>query len=288
MKLRSIADFIGSLLGAVCFVIAINIVIVPHGLYSGTLTGVAQIIESLVITHTALTMPQGINLTGIFLLIINIPLMAMVQRVTQTGFPIKSIINIIFLTIVMAFIPIPAAPVLHDTLTASIVGGALAGFGAGFMLRCGGSGGGSDLIGVYCSVKYPNFTVGRVTLIISIFVYGYGLLAHDLNIVIYSAIFTTLYAFSLDRAHSQNIKTSALIFTASPVAVQGVLQELQRGATCWEGKGAYSGKHTHIFNTVISKYEIPRLKQIIKEADPSAFIVFNNNVGVAGNFVKKL
>ena len=288
MKLQTITSYMGSLFGALLFAIAINVVIVPHGLYSGTLTGVAQIIESLVTTYTTLNLPSGFNLTGIFLLIINVPLLMMVLSVTNKRFPLKSIITIIFLTVAMSFIPIPEMPIITDTLTAAIVGGAIAGFGAGFTLRCGGSGGGSDLIGVYCSIKYPSFTVGRVTLIISVFVYGYGLFAHDFNVVIYSAIFTTLYAFALDHAHSQNIKTSALIFTTSPVVIQGILENLQRGATCWEGKGAYSGKHTHIFATVISKYEIPRLKQIVHEADPSAFIVFNNKVNVSGNFIKKL
>lgn len=283
-----IINYIGSLLGALLFVIAINMVIVPHQLYSGTLTGVAQVFEAVLTTFTPLEMPQNFNLTGTILLLLNIPLMIMVLRVTNKNFPIKSIINIIFMTMSMTFIPIPAEPLVYDPLTAALVGGALAGFGAGFTLRCGGSGGGSDLIGIYCSVKFPDFTVGRVALIISIFVYSYSLIMHDLNTVIYSAIFTFIYALVLDHTHHQNIKTSALIFTTSPDAVQGVLKELGRGATCWEGTGAYSGQHTHIFTTVISKYEVPRLRRIINAADSGAFIIVNNKVTVSGNFIKKL
>jgi len=288
-NLRStIANYIGSLLGALLFAIAINVIIVPHQLYSGTLTGVAQVFESMIITFTSLEMPQNFSLTGTILLLFNIPLMIIVLRVTNKDFPIKSIINIIFLTAVMTFIPIPVEPLVYDTLTASLVGGALAGFGAGFILRCGGSGGGSDLIGVYCSIKFPNFTVGRVTLIISVFVYCYGLIMHDLNTVIYSAIFTIVYALVLDHTHHQNIKSSALIFTTSPEAVQSVMKQLGRGATCWEGEGAFSGQHTHIFTTVISKYEVPHLKRIIHAVDPGAFIIVNNKVAVSGNFIKKL
>ena len=282
------AGYLGSLFGAVLFVIAINIIIVPHQLYSGTITGVAQIIEALLTTYTRLEMPSGFNLTGVILLLLNIPLMIMVLRVTDRSFPVKSIINIVFMTTAMAFIPIPSEPLVYDPLTAAIIGGALAGFGAGFTLRCGGSGGGSDLIGVYCSVKFPNFTVGRVTIIISVFVYSYSLIMYDLNTVIYSALFTVIYALALDHTHYQNIKTSALIFTTNPDAVQEVMDKLGRGATCWEGKGAYSGQHTHIFTTVISKYEASNLKRIVTAADKNAFIVFNNKVDVSGNFIKKL
>ena len=283
-----IASYGGSLLGAFLFVLGINIVIVPHGLYSGTMTGVAQTIEALLVAHTPLEMPENINLMGIVLLLLNIPLMILVLRYTSKSFPVKSIINIVFMTVSMTLVPIPAQPLIYDTLTACIVGGAMAGFGAGFTLRCGGSGGGSDLIGVYCSAKYPDFTVGRVSIIISVFVYSYALIAHDLNTVIYSAIFTIVYAFVLDYTHHQNIKTSAFIFTTNPEAVHSILHQLGRGATCWEGKGAYSGQHTHIIVTVISKYEVPQLKRIVAAADDKAFVIFNSKVGVDGNFQKRL
>jgi len=283
-----LAGYAGSLFGLLLFAVAINIIIVPHHLYSGTLTGVAQVIEATIITYTPLEMPQNFNLTGMALLLMNIPLMIMVLRVTNKTLPIKSVINIIFVTFALSIIPIPEEPLIYETLTATIVGGAIAGFGAGFTLRCGGTGGGSDLIGVYCSIKYPTFTVGKVSLIIGAFVYSYGLIRYDLNTVIYSALFTTIYALTLDHTYYQNIKTSALIFTKNPDAVSDVMEQLGRGATCWEGKGAYSGQHTHIFTTVISKYEVPRLKRIMVSTDPGAFIVFNNKIDVSGNFIKKL
>ena len=288
-KLTSnIASYGGSLLGAFLFVLGINVIIVPHGLYSGTMTGVAQTIEALLVAHTSLVIPENLNLTGIALLVLNIPLMILVLRYTSRGFPVKSIINIVFMTVAMTLVPIPVEPLIYDTLTACIVGGALAGFGAGFTLRCGGSGGGSDLIGVYCAVKYPDFTVGKVSIMISVVVYSYALIAYDLNTVIYSAIFTIIYAFVLDYTHHQNIKTSAFIFTTNPEAVQSILHQLGRGATCWEGKGAYSGQHTHIIVTVISKYEVPQLKRIVAAADEKAFIIFNSKVGVDGNFQTRL
>ena len=287
-KRATAVGYAGSLLGAFLFVIGINVIIVPHGLYSGTLTGVAQMMESLLVTFTSLEMPTSFNLTGALLLLLNIPLLIMVLRVTNKNFPIKSIINIVFMTSSMFFVPIPATPLIYDTLTACIVGGVLAGFGAGFTLRCGGSGGGSDLIGVYCSVKHPNFTVGRVAILISTVVYTYCIIRFDLNIVVYSAIFTVIYAFVLDHTHYQNIKTNAFIFTTNPDVIANVNVQLGRGATHWEGKGVYSGKHTHIFVIVISKHEVSRLKRIVTDVDPCAFMIFNNRVDVCGNFEKRL
>jgi len=168
------------------------------------------------------------------------------------------------------------------------VGGTIAGFGAGFTLRSGGSGGGTDLIGIYCSVKFPNFTVGKVSMLIGAFVFAFCLIIYDINTVVYSALFTVFYALVLDRTYHQNIATSALIFTTNPKAMQSIMDEMVRGVTCWEGKGAYTGTHTHIFTTVISKYEVPKLKRIVSAADPKAFIIFNNQIEVDGNFERRL
>ena len=72
----------------------------------------------------------------------------------------------------MAVIPVPAATLLEDTLTVCIVGGVMAGVGAGIALTAGGSGGGQDVLGVYLSKKHPNMSVGVVSILISILVYG--------------------------------------------------------------------------------------------------------------------
>ncbi|MCL2221696.1 MAG: YitT family protein [Oscillospiraceae bacterium] len=284
----TVTSYAGSLFGAFLFVLGINVIIVPHELYSGTMTGVAQMIESLLMRLTNIRAPEGSNLTGAVLLLLNIPLMIMVLRVTNKSFPVKSIINIIFMNTVLSLVPIPESPLIGDTLTSCIVGGALAGFGAGFTLRNGGSGGGSDLIGVYCSAKYPNFTVGKASLMISVVVYTYCIIVYDFNTVIYSAIFTLIYATVLDFTHHQNIKTSALIFTTNPDAMQSVMNRLNRSATHWEGKGGYSGQHTNIFITVVSKYEISELKRVVAAADPRAFIVMTSNVSIFGTFEKRL
>ena len=282
------ASYTGSLLGALLFVLALNLIIVPHHLFSGTLVGVAQIVQSILVNFAGVHIPEGSNLTGTVLLLLNIPLLILALRVTGKNFLLKSIVTIIFLTVSMSLVPIPAMPLITDPLTACIVGGVIAGFGAGFTLRCGGSGGGTDIIGVYCSVKYPNFTVGKVAVIIGGVVFSYCFIFYDFNTVIYSAIFTVVYVLALDHAHYQNIKTSALIFTTNPDAVRSVIDQLGRGATCWEGKGGFTGQHSHIFTTVVSKYEIHQLKRIVTDADPNAFIIFNNKVDVSGNFETRL
>ena len=65
-------------------------------------------------------------------------------------------------------------------------------------------------------------------------------------------------------------------------------KELIRGSTSWEGKGDYSGQKKYIISTVISKHEELELKRIVKELDPNAFVIINQNVDIFGYIEKRL
>ena len=67
-----------------------------------------------------------------------------------------------------------------------------------------------------------------------------------------------------------------------------IFQKLERGITTWKGLGAYTDENTEVLYMVVSKYEVGRLKHIIRKYDPKAFIVVNEGVNVDGHFLKKL
>lgn len=69
---------------------------------------------------------------------------------------------------------------------------------------------------------------------------------------------------------------------------QEIFQKLERGITTWKGLGAYTDENTEVLYMVVSKYEVGRLKHIIRKYDPKAFIVVNEGVNVDGHFLKKL
>lgn len=92
----------------------------------------------------------------------------------------------------------------------------------------------------------------------------------------------------IDKTHTQNIKTSAIIFSKSYEVRNCILNELKRGATCWKGEGCYNQTQTYIYMTILSKYEIHKLRRLLHEVDPNAFIILNDNIDVDGNFIKRL
>lgn len=281
-------DMAWALGGAFLFSCGINILITPLGLYNGGFTGLAQLIRTLLIQNLELDFLNNIDIAGIIYYLINIPLFLWAWKEMGRLFLIKSIITTTFQTLLMTFVPIPKEPIVSDYLTACIIGGLVVGVGTGMVLRGRSSGGGQDIVGVIGVKKFPNFSVGKITIMMNVVIYGMCLWMFDIEIVIYSLIYTTVLAMACDRIHVQNINMSAMIFTKKEGISEAVLKEMRRGVTSWEGTGAYTNESSHILCIMISKYEVEQLKEIVHRIDPQAFLILNEGSTVVGNFEKRL
>lgn len=276
------------LFGTFLFALGVNLFIVPAGLYNGGFMGIAQIIRTLLIEYTPITLKKNIDIAGIINFAINIPLFLLAYKRIGKKFFEKTIFGMIFLTLFLTIIKSPEVPIVEEELTACIVGGILAGFGTGIMLRAGGSGGGLDILGMYVTKIKPGFSVGKLSMFVNFGVYLLCALLFNVTVVIYSVIYTVFASIVMDRAHYQNINTSVMIFTKKEGIANAIMKEMKRGVTNWDGKGAYTNESTSVLITVISKYEITRLRKIVYDIDPNAFMILNSGLDVYGNFEKRL
>ena len=232
----------------------------------------------------------SVDIAGLINLLFNIPLFFLAYRSIGRGFFVRTLICVISQTMFLTVIPIPAVPLVEDTLTASLIGGIVAGAGIGISLKNGGSSGGLDILGVYYTKRRQDFSVGRLSLSVNLFIYLACALLFDITVVIYCIIYTAVSTLIMDRTHSQNISTEVFVFTKEePDQIMDyILKELVRGATYWEAKGGYTEETTNIIFTVISKHELSALKRRLRILDPQAFVVSKEHVGIEGKFVKHL
>ncbi|BDF35114.1 membrane protein [Lachnospiraceae bacterium] len=277
-----------AVMGSLLFALGVNLIIVPLGLYNGGFMGVAQLLRTFFVEVCRIPIPSGIDMSGIIYFIINIPLFYMGLRILGKEFAVKTLITVTIQSIFLVVVPIPAAPIIEDFLTSCIIGGLIAGTGTGLVLRGRSSGGGQDIIGLCCAKKYPNFSVGRINIIMNILVYVICLFMFNIEIVIYSLIYTTVLAMALDRVHIQNINTSVMIFTKKLGISKAIIEQTGRGVTNWDGEGAYTNKTSYILFVMISKYEVGQIKRIVHGIDPNAFMIFTEGCAVEGNFEKRL
>lgn len=279
---------VGGLLGSLLMSVAINVFIVPQGLYAGGAYGLCQVIRTLL--QTKLGVEASFDLAGVLYFFMNLPLFLLAFRTLGRTFCLKAGICTVSNSVFLALIPSPAVPIIPDPLTSCMIGGILMGFAAGLVLSCGCSTGGLDILGLYLSKKNNKFTVGRFCISFNVCLYLLCFILFDATTAIYSAIYNVLSNLFLDRLHRQNVSVQLLIFTKSkdPALPKYIMEQLDRGVTYWQAKGAYTGDDVQVLCVCLSKYEIDTLKQVIRDIDPNAFFVMQEGVRVEGNFKRHL
>ena len=166
LERKDVVRLLIAVVGMFIYSVGVNTFIVPADLYSGGVMGISQILRTLLIRYTDFSM-GGTDIAGIINFVLNIPLFFLAYFSIGRGFFIRTVVCIFSQTLFLTLIPIPAAPLVEDTITASLMGGILAGAGMGIALRGGGSSGGADILGMFITKRRQEFSVGRLNLIIN-------------------------------------------------------------------------------------------------------------------------
>lgn len=286
MDKKDLKQFAGVIIGGFLFALSVNLFIVPLNLFSCGIVGIAQIIRTILVTYFGLD--RAFDVAGIINFMINIPLFIMAYKSISRKFFMKTLLCVIVQTISFTLIMIPKTPILDDVMANCVIGGILGGFGIGLALRSSGSGGGLDILGVYFTKKFKNFSVGKLSLIVNAFVYIVCAILFDVQTAIYSIIYMAAFSLVVDKTHYQNIDITCMIFSKNDKIQEDILKETGRGVTYWKGAGAYTKEDTNIMVTVISKYETSQIKKIIEKNDPNAFVILHEGIHVNGNYEKRL
>ena len=274
------------LAGSLIYSLAMNILILPCGMYSGGVLGIAQLINAL-LEYLGVSF-SNVNMEGIIYFLINVPLLVLAYKSLGKPFFFKTVACTVFYTIFLAVIPVPKNMILDDTVICCVAGGLISGIGIGLTLLSGGCGGGEEIICVYLTKKYHNFSVGKVTVIINIFVYGCCAIFFNLTVAVYSILCSVISSIAVDKVHFQNITTDMFIVTKKANVQEVIFNTVNRGATKIDATGTYTGDDTAVYVVVLSKNEARTLKKEIQAFDPDAFVFIHENVDVAGNFKKHL
>ena len=276
------------LLGALIYAVGVNIFLKPLHLYSGGFMGFAQLIETVI--KDILKIPVAFNLSGIFYYLFNVPGLVVAWRHVRKRFVVKSLLAVTAITVLVSLIPIPAEPVLHDTLSNAMIAGIICGAGIGMILRMGACDGGMTLVSMLILQLKGTGSVGKLGLYVNIVLYSICLFLFDIPTVIYSLIYSVFNSMITDRIHTQNINVQMLIITkledTRPMEV--AIMATDRGITKWPVTGAFTDEFAMALMVIVSKYEVGRIRYIVRQYDPRAFISVTEGVRIEGNYKRKL
>ncbi|MBR6027823.1 MAG: YitT family protein [Clostridia bacterium] len=262
MPPREIAlSWIQIIVGCVLGGAAYPLFLTPRSIAPGGLTGVAMILNHYFFWPV-----------GLVSLAMNIPLFLIGYLRIGGRFVIRSLGATVLFSLAIDLLPFQ--PLSDDVLLCAICGGALLGIGLGLILRGGATTGGTDMIAKLVHRRFPTITVAAF------------LFALDFMVVI--AVWVTiggseaLYALICIYVSSKVIDVVMVGFTAHKACYimssawetisKKILSDMNRGCTQVKARGAYTMEERPLLLCVISRQELPELKTIVREADPSAFM----------------
>ncbi len=292
MKITAIKNttktFLLITVGTLMFCLGTTYFILPANIYSGGVLGTSQVLQVIFEDILHIKFPADIQLAGILNFAFNIPLFILAYKSMSKMFLVKTFFSIGLQTLMFTLLTPPVVPIMEEVLSATLIGGVITGAGIGIVLLAGSSTGGVDILGMYFTLKYKNFSVGNFAIIYNAALYLACSMLFDISIAIYSVISVFVTSIVVDKFHAQNIRIMAIIFTNSEDVAKNIITEMHRGVTMWGGKGVYTMEDKQILVTVISKYEIANLKALIKRHDENAFLILNEGLDVMGNYEKRM
>ncbi len=281
----SIEDIFKSILGSLLFCIAINFFVVPNDLYTGGVLGVSQLIRS--ICNDIFKLNTNFDYSGIIYYLINIPLFVIAFKNLGKPFFVRTLFAVSLQAILLSVLP--EKLLVDDILTNVVVGGIIGGVGVGLILSSGASTGGTDIIGLAVAKKNNHFSVGKLGLLINLFIYVIAGARYGLPIMIYSIIYSAVDSLMVDKLHEQNICSTAFIFCKeNPKQINDYIKNvLNRDFTYWYAKGGYDDSRTYIIYTALTKYELIKLERNMKNFGIQTFMIKSEGIGIKGEFVKQ-
>ena len=280
--LKWIVDIAVMIAAAALYSLGVNCFISPNNIAPGGATGIAIIISGV----------TGASV-GTLIGLINIPLLIAGFILLNKKTMVKTLISVAAITVFTdyAFADIPQYLAENGNgILASIFGGVLLGAGLGLAYSREGSSGGTDIVTKIVSRFFPNFKLGQIQLVVDGCVVLAGLVVYrDLNIVLYAIVAIFVQSKIIDMiVYGSQESRLLMIFSDRYEEISKRLLEQSRGVTLLNGEGAYSGDDRQVIVTAIYKRDFSKVKRIIKETDPAAFVVVTNAGEVFGKGFSKL
>lgn len=269
--LRTFFNYAYLIVGAFLIAVGFNLFLLPNEIASGGVSGISVIIHSLFDIP-----PAYVQWT------LNIPLFIAGLLLLGKQFGVKTAVGSVLLplfVLLTSHLPQPT----HEPLLGALYGGLVVGLGLGLVFRGRGSTGGLDV----AAQIVHRLTGIRLGLAVAAFD-GFVILSAGLFISLENALYALIGLFATSKTIDfvqTGLQTSkaAFIISKNPDSVSdAILHDLDRGLTKLQGVGGYTGDERPVLLVVVGQNEVVRLKELVRDTDPDAFVIISNAAEVLG------
>ena len=276
-SLKWLVDIPLIILGAIIYSAGINCFTAPNDIAPGGVSGLATVISYL--TDHKVTI-------GLIFGLVNIPLV--IAGFIKLGKPmmLRTVLAVAVTTMCTDFFSTLFPVYVGDRIIAAVFGGVLIGAGLGIVYYREGTTGGTDIINKIIQKAKPHLSLGFIMMmtdaaVVLISILAFGNLESGLYAIIAIFVSSRLMDYILYGGREGK---AVLIFSEKSHEIgQAIISSISRGATYLKGEGVYTGKDKNVICCAVHKNEYAKLKRIVKEYDPNAFIITATADEVLGN-----
>ncbi|OLO38173.1 hypothetical protein BTR23_12030 [Alkalihalophilus pseudofirmus] len=274
--LSKVVEYGQILLGSAIVAIAFNLFLLPNRIASGGVSGISTIVYDVFGIEPAFTQWA-----------FNIPLFILgIWLLGGMKYGVKTLIGTLFLPYVV-FLTRHMEPATTDPLLGALFGGIGVGLGLGIVFRAAASTGGTDLAAQIIN-KYTGLSLGACVFILDGLIVATSAIVFNIELALYAliALFVTGKTIDLVQMGVGYAKVALIISNKQEEVRESILRDVDRGVTKLSGYGGYTNEKRPVLMCVVHQTEVTKLKQIVKSADPSAFVVVTNATEVLGEGFK--
>ncbi|MFC7440458.1 YitT family protein [Laceyella putida] len=264
------------LLGAMLVAVGLEIFLVPNKVIDGGIVGI-----SIMLSHLT-----TLNL-GVLLFVLNLPFFYLGYKQIGKTFALSTLFGVIIMSIGTNLLhDVPG--LTDDPLLAAVFGGIILGIGVGLVIRYGGSLDGTEILAILFNKRLP-FSVGQIVLFFNLFILGGAGFVFGWDRAMYSLIayFIAFKMIDITIEGFDETKSVWIISDEPEQLGECILNRLGRGVTYLSGEGAYTGESKKVIFCVVTRLEEAKLKSIVEDVDPQAFLAIGNIHDVKGGRFKK-
>lgn len=272
----SLINFLMLLIAGVINAIGVTLFIAPVQLYDSGISGTSILLGQLT--------PEWLSLS-FFLIVLNIPLLLFGLKRQGVVFSVYAIFAVCIYSLsawlITDVLPVDvsiASPLAGtDLFLCALFGGIISGIGSGLAIRYGGAMDGIEVVAVVFAKKL-GISVGTFVLIYNVGLYIVcGIVMGSWILPLYSIVTYAAGSKTVDFiVDGLDSAKAAMIITTRPDQIgQAISEEFGTGLTILDAHGYYSNRSKTVLYVVVNRFQIVRLKTIVKGMDPNAYMAIS-------------
>ena len=258
-------DYALIVLGTFLAALSLPLFFLPYDIAPGGISGISTVLASV--------LPLSV---GLISFVLNVPLFLIGWRTVGWRFAVRSFIAMSLMSLFIDLVPV--RDVSGNVMLASVFGGVLLGVGLGLVVRAGATTGGTDMAAKMIHSRVAFLPIATILFMIDGLVVAVAALVFGLQAALWALISLFVSSQAMDSV-IKGFNTAMQFMIISRDAeeiVRRIHTEIDRGCTRLMAEGTYSRLPVGTLLCVVSRTEAPRLKKIVSEIDPDAFVTVCN------------